>query len=923
MKRTGLLVYLIIGMLSFAEAQRFEADIGGLKHKRESVFEFTQKPTFKKLGTDRYEIRFASKGYCDVSVAILNSDGRIIRHLVSGVLGANAPEPLQKNSLKQLLVWDGKNNLGRYVEDPDACKLRVCLGLKPTFDKVLISHPNRLNWATFGLAADKDGVYLLNVADNKFTVYTHTACNLNQILVYDHDGNYKRTILPYPRDKTSLGAYPASGLKGQGKPAPGEQTGKAKKVKHPPTTYAQPNGKTVISPGFQGSYSCMLEPNAFCVADGILTGVPYTVKEPQMSFFQLGTDGSAPKGGLYHLDKGPKDGYGPKWLAVSPDRKWIYISGLGPRVGGFSGGEWKGYAQRDRKEVAEQAIYRIPFNMKGKMELFVGTKGKPGKGKNQFSFPEGLGCDAQGNVYVCDTRNNRIQVFGKDRKFIKTINVLEPYDVDIHPKTGAIYILSYPKKLRYFKLIKLKSLKSPSVVAEKKLDAKKYIGRRSKNPRLLPHFCLDHWARQPTVWMIAPNFHVQLWEDKGKQFVLKRDLYEDFKKDWKGPNVHFNVMNIAADPNNPYIYSSYYSNGLRIHTETGAVETAPLVTVFGYDGLAYVRRGNHVHRFDPVTRKAVAFDYGEGRNGFICYRFSSAAGIRIGVGPFGDILFHDRNPPSPGIVFNVHVQTLNKMGIPDYMRRNPRSGGKSVSIKGYKMRKFYPGRIYGNSSSVLHFDPSGELKNNDLIQGVSKPICGLRMDLKGNVYVGIPFPKHQDGIEWTGDSVAKFGPEGGRFMHNGRGAKFPLKDLPKRPPDFVPYNDVVVKGTVMDPGPNGKGGYGTKMWVEGMHWSFGGYAQTKRTHCICVNGQFELDLFARSYIPESHRNSISVVDTNGNFILRFGEYGNQDDKGPEIRMAFCKYLSVTDKRLYLNDKANKRIISVDLKYHQDETVELK
>ncbi len=75
----------------------------------------------KLVGKDRYEITFAvaSKGgsadggYCDVTVAIVDPDkdvsglgrGTVVRHLASGVLGPNAPEPFQKNSLRQTIYW--------------------------------------------------------------------------------------------------------------------------------------------------------------------------------------------------------------------------------------------------------------------------------------------------------------------------------------------------------------------------------------------------------------------------------------------------------------------------------------------------------------------------------------------------------------------------------------------------------------------------------------------------------------------------------------------------------------------------------------------------------------------------------------------------------------------------------------------------
>jgi hypothetical protein len=77
---------------------------------RAAVFEFKEKPTLR-LDGDRATIRFETKGFCDAAVAIENTQGRVIRHLACGVLGANAPEPFQKGSLQQTLVWDGKDDL--------------------------------------------------------------------------------------------------------------------------------------------------------------------------------------------------------------------------------------------------------------------------------------------------------------------------------------------------------------------------------------------------------------------------------------------------------------------------------------------------------------------------------------------------------------------------------------------------------------------------------------------------------------------------------------------------------------------------------------------------------------------------------------------------------------------------------------------
>ena len=74
------------------------SDLDEFKVKRQQVFEFAQKPTVRRHG-DSVSVQFATKAFCDVTVAVEDSSltaggrPRIIRHLASGVLGRNAPAP--------------------------------------------------------------------------------------------------------------------------------------------------------------------------------------------------------------------------------------------------------------------------------------------------------------------------------------------------------------------------------------------------------------------------------------------------------------------------------------------------------------------------------------------------------------------------------------------------------------------------------------------------------------------------------------------------------------------------------------------------------------------------------------------------------------------------------------------------------------
>jgi hypothetical protein len=130
--------------------------------KREDVFAFSKKPTVKLVAKDKYEITFAAKGNCDATVSIMDRKGRVVRHLASGVLGSNAPAPFKKNSLEQTLYWNGKDDLDLYAKDPESMKVKVSLGLKPTFEKLILGGGRRV--AVRGRLADQAGGLRVPVA---------------------------------------------------------------------------------------------------------------------------------------------------------------------------------------------------------------------------------------------------------------------------------------------------------------------------------------------------------------------------------------------------------------------------------------------------------------------------------------------------------------------------------------------------------------------------------------------------------------------------------------------------------------------------------------------------------------------------------------------------------------------------------------
>jgi len=63
--------------------------------------------------------------------------------------------------------------------------------------------------------------------------------------------------------------------------------------------------------------------------------------------------------------------------------------------------------------------------------------GDPGDKPGQFNTPHSIAADAQGNIYVADRGNSRIQVFDTGGKFLRQIKINLPVPADARPAIGA------------------------------------------------------------------------------------------------------------------------------------------------------------------------------------------------------------------------------------------------------------------------------------------------------------------------------------------------------------------------------------------------------------------------------------------------------------------------------------------------------
>jgi len=67
---------------------------------------------------------------------------------------------------------------------------------------------------------------------------------------------------------------------------------------------------------------------------------------------------------------------------------------------------------------------------------WLGSFGTPGDGPGQFNTPHSIAVDAQGQVYVADRGNRRIQVFDGQGTLLRQITIDVPYDPAAKPAIG-------------------------------------------------------------------------------------------------------------------------------------------------------------------------------------------------------------------------------------------------------------------------------------------------------------------------------------------------------------------------------------------------------------------------------------------------------------------------------------------------------
>lgn len=909
---------------------------------RAEVFEFTREPRVARDGAG-YVVDFAVRDSCDATVAVEDARGRIVRHLASGVLGKNAPAPFRKDSLEQRLVWDGKDDQGQYIDDLEGHAIRVSLGLKPQFERTLFWSPKK-RWDKYSpprIAAAPEGVYVLD----------------RQLHLYDHAGDYRRTLYPFPADRLA----DVAGLKLHEFP----QDGKRLPLKQ---TFWQDTLLTAdvfdaggVNPGAGG-----FGVGAMAAGNGFLHIANHRLN-------RIATDGSTggrslegPLTSIFH-DPRQEARTGPWSSALSPDGRWLYLTGY------FHRWMQNGYPQGSGRH----GVLRLDTTGDAEPEPFLGKLHEPGSDNDHFHTAASVACDAEGRVYVADFLNDRVQIFAADGTFLKSIYTPKPAVVRVHQRTGEIYVfswlvgsqslrevmtafrkqhdrhLSIPATLTLFG-----QFEKPEQRGQWPLPLRRYDGE-TPHPNIFGGLYymaeIDSWSEPTTIWLVPgrrdgrkygedvtwEKAAIKLLQIENGELVVKRDFGAEAKQAVArlDPPRH-DRQRLYVNPKNGRLYvgengfsieGKSFAEMLEIDPQTGKIDLLPLPfdcedMAFDLNGHAYLRTEKVVVRFDAETWREVPFDYGEEKPS-------------VGFSPHAD---GKRSPALSGLTmasvkpgcFHLGGMAVSPRGHlvvtccnpnrPEDLRgdANVQQGAGGT---GYVPRMF-PGRHRGWEVHV--WDKHGQLLYEDALPGIDQTF-GMGMDREDRLYVLAAPSRMLDGKPYWNDrstTLLKVAPREAKLLSSH--ADIPLEGdrRPDRPADLV----------------NRSHG---QAWIDDAEWLYGGvgFGGFNVTHsgggCSCKNCRFALDLFARSFAPEIEHYSVAVLDSAGNLVLRVGRYGNVDDGAPlvkeggppepnslggdEVGLFHAAFVAThTDRRLFIADIGNARLLSVRLGYHAEKRLPL-
>jgi hypothetical protein len=568
-------------------------------------------------------------------------------------------------------------------------------------------------------------------------------------------------------------------------------------------------------------------------------------------------------------------------MAISPDGTWLYFAGMGKHHGGGP---------------PSHAVMRTRIKGPGPPVSFAGDVHQSGNDDAHLNCPEGVTCDREGNVYVADTGNGRIQVFKPDGTVLKTIPDVTAQAIAVHPKSGAIYVQSggASHESRSVRIAKLRSLADPAEIAAITIEP------RLHGEWLIPaSFALDRTSDPPALWFAAAHYSRNVLpvviriEDRGDRLAAAVDALK--------------ANGLSAETGEGDRRLCDHKTYLQVDKKRGRLVTWDQ-RVLGPDGLIYLRHMLYglnkfwVIRYDPATKEYVPFAYGEPIDAREEWRLPlpTRGKAPIGIPVFyckGAHQFQDPFCVAPNGTIYVttycakeHFPELEKAGLPQ-----PAHLGTHIHVL----------RVY---------EPDGKLKACCALPGLGIS-DGLRVGRSGTIYV-------VQGFKPIGQQLPHGLAAGSEYEESRWGSLVKFRGSLDR----FPAGRIV--GLWEDEPPDNPT-HRVDRWklrLENALWSYGGVAplSTSYTSCTCLKSSFGFDDYERCFVPAAQTCTVNVIDSNGNVMARLGGYGNLDSLVRERHLAFNlpRSVAVTDAALWVHDVCNRVIVRARLAYATEESVDV-
>jgi hypothetical protein len=828
---------------------------------------FTQEVTAVRSG-GAVKIDFAVSRETDVTVWIEDGQGKILRHLVSGVLGNNPPAPLRPG-LSQSLEWDGRADYGKPA-GPGPFTVRVALGMKPSYEREVASDRMSLT-RICAVAAGPDGtVYVVQRAGTMGPNWKAT-----RVVAVRRDGTYRRTVYPLPaglsRDQwMKLGAVPVTV---GGKEVPIVLDLQTRRL----TAWEFAGGSNNLGE-IGPDLAVTSDGYALSLQEGGSLGM--LALDPALQRVPLAGPKLLPRGATASFQTAKRS-----FVAASGDSKHAYFTGIAPRRA-YSGSPARMYP----------CVFRVKLPERSPAEPFFGDPDQAGDGDARLADEVGgLAVDGQGHLLIADRGNNRIVVVSEaGGKFVGSVPVRAPVKVAADRKTGAFYVLRHVLRPDA-ELVKFSGWKDPRPIAALALKGE------DRSPTW--DLAVDGSAAPPVVWL-TDNARLLRVEDSGDAFGAPVRVSTNSMGDGSFVDI---TVDRYRDPAEVYYRVRFY-DWARINEETGARETISLsipsnggsCLEVGPDGFLFTAAWPcYLLKWDRSGRRVpweipFAKPPGSERNEVLARK-----------GPVENALF-----ARVAMVYMTHTHGIRHDGR-HFIFEGAGRVAKALNPVDPSGKRLGDPVVWNASDAVLgpRFDAQGNIYVADVVRPLDQLVPPELAPLVRPPKLGETVGGVAGQAVRMYSSILKFSPKGGAIEWPGasgvdRGLMEPKPYAGEKKLD--PSLKSVDLATC-----NAHQRF-IPARVTGAEWIHFGISHLELTQCNCESTQFDVDAYGRVWYPDGGRYRVGVLDTNGNVITHFGTYGNADDEG--FHFVWLVGVGASDRYAYIGDSMNQRLVRAKILY---------